>query len=162
VFRISLNVVYCSAVLPFWKLFSQFHPNICNHDPKIAPPLVRRHAKRGQIIVAVSRNSRIKSGPSISQTEFDMFCCCIQGWAARSVECLLGTTSHLYNWAFQGPLAIETWQIGALVRRWGLIFVWNAYFGPILPPVRIWEEVSSGHGGSSGDYDGCHLVYGTI
>ena len=57
-------------------------------------------------------------------------------------------------------MTVDTWQIGVLVALCGLILPQNAYFGPILPPVHVWEEVVLGW--SAGAYDGCHLVYGTI
>ncbi len=57
-------------------------------------------------------------------------------------------------------MTIETWQIGALIVLASLILAEIAYFGPILPPVRIWGEAVLG--GSSGAHDGYHLVYGTV
>ena len=60
-------------------------------------------------------------------------------------------------------MATETWQIGAVSVLASLILASIAYFGPILAPVRIWEEAAEAVvGGSSGAHDVCHLVYGTI
>ena len=58
-------------------------------------------------------------------------------------------------------MTIETWQIGALMSLTSQTLAGEAYFGPILAPVRIWEKVVLGWG-VLGGCDGCHLVYGTV